>query len=117
MMATPVAAYESLPSAPATTPTLTTGAQSSRPQHLGRHPTSIQQCQHCRATNVMTTTKTYPSIETWLVVLGVVLIFWPAFWIPLIIDSAKKTDHMCKQCGGLVGHVKPLSDCCIEERG
>ena len=50
-------------------------------------------------------------------VLGVVLIFWPVFWIPLIIDSAKKTDHNCKQCGGLVGHVNPLSDCCIEERG
>jgi hypothetical protein len=109
-----VAAYESLPSAPAT-PTPTTGAQS-RP-HLGRHPTSIPQCQHCQATNVMTTTKTYPSLETWLMVLGLVLIFWPAFWIPLVIDSAKKTDHNCKQCGGLVGHVKPLSDCCVEERG
>lgn len=113
-----MAAYESLPSsAPAATPTLTTTGAQRWPQHLGRHPTSITQCQHCQATNVMTTTKTYPSLETWFMVLGVVLIFWPAFWIPLIIDSTKKTDHMCKQCGGLVGHVKPLSDCCIEERG
>jgi hypothetical protein len=110
-----VAAYESLPSGPATlTPTMEEAQ--SRP-HLGRHPTSIPQCQHCQTINVMTITRTYPSMETWLMVLGVVLIFWPAFWIPLVINSAKKTDHNCKQCGELVGQVKPLSDCCIEERG
>jgi hypothetical protein len=44
-------------------------------------------------------------------------VFWPACWIPLVMDSAKFTDHICTHCGVVVGHVKPLSDCCVEERG
>lgn len=84
---------------------------------LGRHPTSISQCVHCLATNVMTRTSTYPSIETWLMCLFLLLIFWPICWVPLVYDAAKQTDHMCTACQKVVGCVKPLTDCCVEERG
>ena len=84
---------------------------------LGRRPTSIQQCPHCLATHVMTSTSTYPTLETWLMCFVIFWVFWPACWIPLVMDSAKFTDHICTHCGVVVGHVKPLSDCCVEERG
>ena len=84
---------------------------------LNRHPTSIPTCQHCHQTNITTRTTTYPSIETFLMCGGLVLIFWPVCWIPLVMDSAKRTDHLCTNCNSVVGTVKPLSDCCVKERG
>ena len=54
---------------------------------------------------------------TWVAVVGLFLVFWPVCWIPLVIDSCKMTDHFCALCGGNVGSVKPLSDCCVKERG
>jgi ribosomal protein S27AE len=84
---------------------------------LTRHPTSIQQCPHCGAANVMTSTKTYPGPETFLMCFILLLVFWPVCWMPLVVDAAKRTDHMCTRCGGVVGYVKPLSDCCVERRG
>ncbi|KAL7429564.1 hypothetical protein ACHAXH_002896 [Discostella pseudostelligera] len=84
---------------------------------LGRHPTSISQCPHCLATNIMTRTSTYPSIETWLMCLFLLLVFWPICWVPLVYDAAKQTDHICTGCQKVVGCVKPLTDCCVEERG
>jgi hypothetical protein len=82
-----------------------------------RHPTSIRQCPHCDATNVTTSTKTYPGPETFVMCVILMLVFWPVCWMPLVMDSAKRTDHICKRCGGVVGYVKPLSDCCVERRG
>ena len=84
---------------------------------LKRHPTSVQQCPHCGTTNVMTTTKTYPGPETFVLCFILMLVFWPLCWMPLVMDAAKRTDHICTRCEGVVGHVKPLSDCCIERRG
>ena len=84
---------------------------------LGRHPTSIPICTHCSHTNVMTRTSTYPSMVTWVLCGGLVLLFWPACWIPLVMDSAKTTDHICTKCNNVVGVVNPLSDCCVKERG
>ena len=87
------------------------------PPPLGRHPTMFPSCPHCGATNVMTRTSTYPSIETWLLCVGILLLFWPAFWIPLVMDSAKTTDHFCTSCNATVGKTRPFSDCCVKERG
>ena len=84
---------------------------------LGRHPTSIPICINCSHTNVMTRTSTYPSMVTWVLCGGLVLLFWPACWIPLVMDSAKTTDHICTKCNNVVGVVNPLSDCCVKERG
>mmetsp|Transcript_20575 Transcript_20575/g.44677 ORF Transcript_20575/g.44677 Transcript_20575/m.44677 type:complete len:185 (-) Transcript_20575:411-965(-) len=84
---------------------------------LGRHPTSIPICPHCSTQNVTTRTSTYPGIETWLLCFGILLICWPACWIPLVMDSAKRTDHVCSTCHAVVGEVKPFSDCCVKERG
>ncbi|KAL3810380.1 hypothetical protein ACHAXA_002847 [Cyclostephanos tholiformis] len=117
--ATPVV-YESLPT-PAEAKINHANARTNKHDDilpsLTRHPTSIQQCPHCGATNVMTSTRTYPGPETYVMCLILMLVFWPVCWMPLVMDAAKRTDHMCKRCGGVVGHVKALSDCCIEERG
>jgi len=58
---------------------------------LNRHPTSIPTCQHCHQTNITTRTTTYPSVETFLMSGLLLLIFWPVCWIPLVMDSAKRT--------------------------
>ncbi|KAL7551460.1 hypothetical protein ACHAWF_014647 [Thalassiosira exigua] len=84
---------------------------------LGRPPTFIPLCPHCGAVDASTRTSTYPALETWLLCLGVLLIFWPACWVPLVVDSAKRTDHLCNRCNEVVGTVKPLSDCCVKNRG
>mmetsp|Transcript_6226 Transcript_6226/g.8104 ORF Transcript_6226/g.8104 Transcript_6226/m.8104 type:complete len:151 (+) Transcript_6226:201-653(+) len=91
--------------------------QQTLPAYFGRHPTNMPQCPHCAATNVPTRTSTFPSIETWLLCLGILLVFWPACWIPLVMDTAKKTEHVCTRCHEVVGAVKPMSDCCVKERG
>mmetsp|Transcript_30246 Transcript_30246/g.55751 ORF Transcript_30246/g.55751 Transcript_30246/m.55751 type:complete len:171 (+) Transcript_30246:115-627(+) len=84
---------------------------------FGRHPTNIPICPHCSATNVATRTSTFPSFETWFLSIGLFFVFWPVFWIPLVVDSAKKTEHICTNCGVVVGTVKPMSDCCVKQRG
>lgn len=81
---------------------------------LGRHPTTLPSCPHCLATHIMTRTSTYPSYETWLMCLGLLLVFWPVCWVPLVMDTAKRTDHTCSQCHGVLGTVKPMSDCCVK---
>mmetsp|Transcript_11420 Transcript_11420/g.21632 ORF Transcript_11420/g.21632 Transcript_11420/m.21632 type:complete len:192 (-) Transcript_11420:2634-3209(-) len=84
---------------------------------LGRHPTNIPLCPHCSATNVATRTSTFPSFETWFLAIGLFFVFWPVCWMPLVVDSAKKTEHICTNCGVVVGTVKPMSDCCVKSRG
>ncbi|KAL3783548.1 hypothetical protein ACHAW5_006077 [Stephanodiscus triporus] len=116
--ATPIV-YATLPADAA--PTAASGTRTNVVNHdippsLSRHPTSVRQCQHCGAANVMTSTRTYPGPETFLACFILLLVFWPACWMPLVVDAAKRTDHMCTRCGGVVGHVKPLSDCCVERR-
>lgn len=87
------------------------------PPPLGRFPTNVPVCHHCGATNVATRTSTYLTIETWLMTLGLLLVFWPICWFPLVVDSTKTTDHVCTHCQNVVGTVKPLSDCCVRDRG
>mmetsp|Transcript_8146 Transcript_8146/g.11721 ORF Transcript_8146/g.11721 Transcript_8146/m.11721 type:complete len:172 (+) Transcript_8146:115-630(+) len=87
------------------------------PISSGRFPASITACPHCRSSQVTTRIRTYPSLVTWAVVVGLFLVFWPVCWIPLVIDSCKTTDHYCALCSENLGSVKPLSDCCVKEMG
>mmetsp|Transcript_21533 Transcript_21533/g.49364 ORF Transcript_21533/g.49364 Transcript_21533/m.49364 type:complete len:155 (+) Transcript_21533:128-592(+) len=84
---------------------------------LDRHPTQLRICPNCSTSNVGTRTQTYPSWETWLLCGSIALFFVPACWIPLVMDSTKRTDHLCNHCHAVVGTVKPFSDCCVKERG
>ncbi|KAL9178368.1 hypothetical protein ACHAXT_000015 [Thalassiosira profunda] len=84
----------------------------SRP--LGRHPANVL-CPNCNKESV-TRTSTYPGWETWVLCGLIALIFWPAFWVPLVMDTLKTTEHVCSGCGVAVGQVKPLTDCCVKER-
>jgi len=82
---------------------------------LGRNPVQMN-CPMCKKQNVTTRTKTYPNWMTWAAAAGMALIFWPVFWIPLVIDPAKKTEHYCSNCHENVGTVQPFSDCCVTKR-
>ena len=56
---------------------------------LGRKPTSIDRCPYCRTFNTMTKTRTHPNCKTWFSVGAAALIFWPLFWIPLVVDEVR----------------------------
>jgi len=55
---------------------------------LGRNPVQMN-CPMCKKQNVTTRTKTYPNWMTWAAAAGMALIFWPVFWIPLVIDPVR----------------------------
>jgi LITAF-like zinc ribbon domain len=80
-----------------------------------RLPTVVPQCPHCHTTNVRTTTRTYPSPITWLAVLLVFLIFWPLFWVPLVLDQCRHTTHVCSHCHQEIGQVPAFADCCVTQ--
>mmetsp|Transcript_29612 Transcript_29612/g.44793 ORF Transcript_29612/g.44793 Transcript_29612/m.44793 type:complete len:175 (-) Transcript_29612:1057-1581(-) len=91
--------------------------QQSDNSSLGRFPTSIATCPHCRTSNIATKIRTYPTCETWGMIIALFFVFWPVCWFPLVMDSCKTTDHYCTSCNEHVGRVKPLSDCCVKEMG
>mmetsp|Transcript_27729 Transcript_27729/g.58274 ORF Transcript_27729/g.58274 Transcript_27729/m.58274 type:complete len:153 (-) Transcript_27729:440-898(-) len=62
-------------------------------QILGRQPISIGMCPHCQQYGVMTRIRTYPSWETWFACAVLLLVFWPACWVPLVYDSVNSTLH------------------------
>mmetsp|Transcript_14693 Transcript_14693/g.30143 ORF Transcript_14693/g.30143 Transcript_14693/m.30143 type:complete len:129 (+) Transcript_14693:585-971(+) len=67
--------------------------------------------------NIATKMRTYPTCETWAMIIALFFVFWPVCWFPLVMDSCKTTDHYCTNCNEHVGRVKPLSDCCVKEMG
>lgn len=78
---------------------------------FGRFPVSMQ-CPYCNA-NMQTRTRTFPNLKT-LIACGITLVvFWPLFWLPLIIDNCKETEHTCTNCEENVGSVDAFSDCCV----
>jgi LITAF-like zinc ribbon domain len=81
-----------------------------------RYPVLLNPCPRCGA-KARTITITSPSWITWLMVIGLLLLFWPIFWIPLLVDSCKRTRHYCSVCSGEVGELEALSDCCVHCRG
>mmetsp|Transcript_32043 Transcript_32043/g.49003 ORF Transcript_32043/g.49003 Transcript_32043/m.49003 type:complete len:93 (+) Transcript_32043:295-573(+) len=82
---------------------------------LKRRPVQLDSCPHCKQVS-RTRIKTYPSFITWALCLALIFVFWPICWIPLVVDSAKQTDHFCVLCQAKIGGVRPLQDCCEKER-
>jgi LITAF-like zinc ribbon domain len=80
-----------------------------------RLPTIIPQCPHCHTTNVRTTTRTYPSAVTWLAVILMIIIFWPLFWVPLVLDQCRHTTHICSHCHQEIGQIPAFGDCCVTQ--
>eukprot|EP00804_Cyclotella_cryptica_P013604 CCRYP_012945-RA/>CCRYP_012945-RA protein AED:0.42 eAED:0.43 QI:0/1/0.5/1/1/1/2/303/135 len=88
---------------------------------LGRQPTMMHQCPRCSTKNIRTHVRTYPSIISWLMAIGMFLLCWPLrfvpMWLipiaflPLLNDKLKRSDHYCSNCSQRVGTVAPLSDC------
>lgn len=80
-----------------------------------RHPVILDPCPLCGA-KARTFIITSPSWITWMLVVVWLLVFWPLFWIPLVLDSCKRTRHYCSRCSGEVGELEALSDCCVRQR-
>uniref|UniRef100_A0A7S0FPX9 LITAF domain-containing protein n=1 Tax=Minutocellus polymorphus TaxID=265543 RepID=A0A7S0FPX9_9STRA len=81
-----------------------------------RKPIQMDACPKCFHEKGRTRTRTYPSLLTWILVLVLLLLFWPLAWLPLVWDKMKTTEHMCVKCNSIVGRVEPCSDCCQQRR-
>lgn len=80
--ATPYPAAQTAPTPPA----------SSFPGRLGRHPVNMT-CPYCRQA-AMTRARTHIDCVTILMVIVIIFIFWPLFFLPLIIPGCKTTTHV-----------------------
>lgn len=108
----PVAVAESYPLKHSSPPTV----QGTRPYALqnryvcveSRHPVTLTYCPSCAKEQTQTYTRTKANGTTFLCVVAGVIIFWPLAWIPLVMRSAKQTNHHCSNCGVKVGRVKPF---------
>ena len=69
-------------------------------------------CPHCNMTGI-TQTKTFPNLKTLLAMVLIVVIFWPLFWVPLLVDNCKETEHSCSNCDKTLGSVDSFEDCCV----
>jgi len=85
--------------------------------YLKRSPTLLAQCPLCRASNVRTRARTYPSWATWGTCVAIFFVFAPLCWVPLVLDVAKRTDHTCNACHNNVGSIYPYQDCCVKYGG
>ena len=81
-----------------------------------RRPVELALCPKCHATNVRTRTRTYPTLGTWVGAVGVGICFFPLFWVPLVVDTCKQTDHYCQACNQKLASIKPLEGCCVKEQ-
>lgn len=64
---------------------------------LGRQPTIMQQCPKCKIPNIRTRVKTYPSVTSWLMTIGMLFVcfsyrympiwFVPIAFLPLMYDK------------------------------
>lgn len=77
---------------------------------FGRFPVDIT-CPHCGHKG-LTKTKTFPNLKTLVGMLLIVAVFWPLFWLPLIIDNCKETEHSCDNCKNKLGSIDAFEDCC-----
>jgi lipopolysaccharide-induced tumor necrosis factor-alpha factor len=83
---------------------------------LSRGPMMIRQCPHCRQES-RTRVTTAPVWQTWAASGILCFVFWPIFWVPLVVDNCKDTSHYCVLCGAEVGKVSAFEDCCVTNRG
>lgn len=82
-----------------------------------RGPMNIQSCPYCNS-QTRTRTVTSPNHITWIAVVALFFIFWPLFWLPLIMDKCKRTDHFCQKCHAMIGQAQPapFEGCCVTHR-
>ena len=83
---------------------------------LARGPMMMRQCPHCAAES-RTRVTTAPVWQTWAASGVLCFVFWPIFWVPLVVDNCKDTTHYCVLCGAEVGKVSAFQDCCVTNRG
>jgi hypothetical protein len=83
---------------------------------MSRTPILVPQCPICYKHNVRTRTTTYPDFMTWVTCAVLLFIFWPFFWIPLVLDSTRRTTHYCSACHNEIGSIRPFKDCCVKHR-
>ena len=69
-------------------------------------------CEHAGRTKV----RTAPAWQTWAATGVGFLLCWPFCWIPLVMDTCKKSEHFCTNCGHKLGTVQPFEDCCVNTR-
>ena len=81
-----------------------------------RSPMRIQACSNCHQPT-KTRTISSPNCITWCIVLVVFVFCWPLFWLPLVMDRCKKTNHVCGKCHTVIGEVRPLEGCCVKYKG
>jgi hypothetical protein len=117
----PPAAFDGAASAPAAMHTTTTTSYTVPPPSastpapapsimygsLGRSSVAVQ-CPFCRA---QTVTRTRNQIDgvTMLVVVVMLFLFWPLFWLPLCMPSCKATNHFCTHCHQKIARTDPCS--------
>lgn len=84
----PTAPCSNLPLAypvpPAFSPSMSATPELPATFDLGRKPVQLI-CPCCKM-NVVTHTKTSPNWMTWSAVAGAAVLFWPVFFVPLLID-------------------------------
>jgi predicted RNA-binding Zn-ribbon protein involved in translation (DUF1610 family) len=73
-----------------------------------RNPVTLSYCPNCAKEHVSTHTRTRANGVTMICVVIGVVVFWPLFWVPLVVKPMKQTNHYCKNCGVKVGRVKPF---------
>lgn len=81
-----------------------------------RTPTVVPMCRHCNARNVRTRIRTAPHFLTLVAIVILAFIFWPICWIPLVLDSCRRTTHSCSHCNAELGHIECFQDCCVKHR-
>mmetsp|Transcript_33608 Transcript_33608/g.47752 ORF Transcript_33608/g.47752 Transcript_33608/m.47752 type:complete len:154 (+) Transcript_33608:20-481(+) len=112
----PVPVVSSSPPAPHTTvtgiippqPTTTTTTTTTNLHNgagVGRHPFRLT-CPNCSQT-VTTRTREQVNGVTILMVIVLLLVFWPLFWLPLCLPSCKSTEHYCTNCNYRIGSADP----------
>ena len=66
---------------------------------LGRQPTIMKQCPKCKIQNIRTRVKTYPSVTSWLMTIGMIFVcfsyrympiwFMPVAFLPLVYEKVR----------------------------
>jgi hypothetical protein len=116
----PPATFDGAASAPAATTTTTSytisppSASTPAPApaimyggSLGRNSVAVQ-CPFCRAQTV-TRTRNQIDAVTLIVVVVMLFLFWPLFWLPLCMPSCKSTNHFCTHCHQKIAKTDPCS--------
>mmetsp|Transcript_23311 Transcript_23311/g.35449 ORF Transcript_23311/g.35449 Transcript_23311/m.35449 type:complete len:145 (-) Transcript_23311:1056-1490(-) len=84
--------------------------------HFSRNPMKIDPCPLC-GQRTKTRVVSSPNWLTWVTAVGVGIFCFPLFWVPLVMESCKRTEHFCTKCQNYLGEAKPFSDCCVSRRG